>query len=130
MPKAETDYNLLAKKRKQFGKSIDTFSKIIFIHHFADLHYNKVLRFPIMTDNCPEHETFQEFVTGARYNKYVLYISYSSLLNFCLYSSRHIDSRSLERLGVYVPRGNINATFVNPGGISPFRFNKTRHGNE
>ena len=26
-----------------------------------------------MTDNCPEHETFQEFVTGARYNKYVLY---------------------------------------------------------
>lgn len=36
---------------------------------------------------------------------------------FC--SSRHIDSRSLQRLGVYVPRENVGATFINPGGISP-----------
>lgn len=34
-------------------------------------------------------------------------------------STHHIDSRSLERLGVYIPRRNLAGTFINPAGIIP-----------
>ena len=34
-----------------------------------------------------------------------------------LFSANHIDSRSLSRLGIYIPRSDVAKTFINPAGI-------------
>jgi hypothetical protein len=85
IPKVETDYHQLSIQKKQFEKKCRANSAA-----------------PVRTNNCPDHESFHEFIIGARYN-----------------CSHQIDSRSLERLGVYVPRENLSGTFINPGGILP-----------
>ena len=36
-----------------------------------------------------------------------------------LYRAHHMDSRSLERVGVYIPRRDATRSFVNPSGIQP-----------
>ena len=34
-----------------------------------------------------------------------------------LFSANHIDSRSLSRLGIYIPRSDVAKTFIIPAGI-------------
>ena len=72
---------------------------------------------------CKQDKLFSETATAPSsflYSKSVL-----QLYAFCLdvpsspHSTHHVDSQSLERLGVYVPRANVAGTFINPAGIIP-----------
>ncbi|CAI7991464.1 hypothetical protein GBAR_LOCUS755 [Geodia barretti] len=50
----------------------------------------------------PEGETLHSFLVGGRYN-----------------SAHHVDVRSIQRLGVYVPRNNSVKSFINSAGTIP-----------
>ncbi|XP_003383698.1 PREDICTED: uncharacterized protein LOC100640101 [Amphimedon queenslandica] len=74
-------------------------------------HCNHILATPVMAENCSDHESsVHEFLVGSRYN-----------------CTHHIDSRSLYRLGVYVPRDNVGSAFINPGGILPPNYHRIRN---
>ena len=41
------------------------------------------------------------------------------LFAFSVHSAHHVDTRSLDRLGVYIPRGDASRVFVNSAGTIP-----------
>lgn len=70
----------------------------------------------------PEGETLHSFITGARYNRYqhdLCKLTIALRLFSTVSRAHHMDSRSLERLGLYIPRGDPSRAFVNPAGIAP-----------
>ncbi len=72
------------------------------------------------SQTLPNGETFHGFLIGARYNRLAIF-SLPALFMWPLfyYSANTVDSYSLERCGVHVPRGDTKKLFIRHVGKKP-----------